>query len=208
MRLSSTLLATLVMAFFVLPPQNLALGKASRGSSFPDLTSKAASTYAFSAVDGNPTTAWSSRPDGVTEGNEPVPADSKPSCQIDLGKTAGLKRIEILGQLGADVAVSVSSTADFTGSKPLAISKVTAVPSLEIKKAAYGKGGQVAYVTAKARQAADNGVLILKADSALSGSDPAPDIVKELRIEFALNGKDKVKTAAEGETLTIGQAEA
>ncbi len=186
------------------PPQNLALWKAFRGSSFPDPTSKAASAYAFSAVDGDAATAWSSRPDGMTEGNEPVPADSKPSCQIDLGKSAKLKRIEVLGQLGAGVGVAVSSSADFTEAKPLAISKATAVSSLEIKKATYGKGGQVADVTAKARQAADNGALILKADSALSGSDPAPGIVKELRIEFALNGKDEVKVVPEGESISLG----
>lgn len=103
------------------PLQNLALWKAFRASSFPDPTAAGGSAWAFAAVDGDPATTWSSRPDGATDGNEPVPADSKPWCQINLGKSAVLKRIEILGQLGADVAVSVSASADFTSAKSLAV---------------------------------------------------------------------------------------
>lgn len=186
------------------PPRNLALWKAFRGSSFPDPVSKAASAYAFYAVDGDPSTAWSSRPDGVTEGNEPVPSDSKPSCQIDLGKTAKLTRIEVLGSLGAGVGVSVSGTPDFKQSKPLAISEATGQAALDIKKATYGKGGQVADVTDAARKAVVSGSLSLKAGNDLTNGDPAPNQVKELRVEFTLDGKDDVRTVAEGESITLG----
>jgi hypothetical protein len=187
------------------PLQNLALWKAFRGSSFPDPISKAASAYAFSAVDGDPSTAWSSRPDGVTEGNEPVPADSKPSCQIDLGNSAKLSRIEVLGSLGDGVGVSVSDTADFIKSKPLAVSKASGQPALEIKKATYGKGGQVADVTEAVRKAVVSGSLAVKAGNNLANGDPAPNQVKELRLEFTLDGKDEVRILPEGESITLGE---
>ena len=187
------------------PPRNLALWKAFRGSSHPDPVSKEVSAYAFYAVDGDPATAWSSRPDGVTEGNEPVPADSKPSCQIDLGMPAKLSRIEVLGLLGAGVGVSVSGSADFAGTKAVAVSQAQDNAVLEIKKATYGKDGQVADVTEVARKAVVSGCLSLKAGNDLSNGDPAPGVVKELRVEFTLDGKHEVRTAAEGETLGIGE---
>lgn len=187
------------------PPQNLALWKAFRGSSYPDPVSKVVSAYAFYAVDGDPATAWTSRPDGVTEGNEPVPADNKPSCQIDLAKPARLTRIEVLGSLGDGVGVSVSSTSDFAMTKPVAVSQAQGQAALEIKKATYGKDAQVADVTEAARKAVVSGSLSLKAGNDLSSGDPAPNQVKELRVEFTLNGKDEVRTAAEGETISIGE---
>lgn len=186
------------------PPRNLALWKAFRGSSFPDPVSRAASAYAFYAVDGDPSTAWSSRPDGLTEGNEPVPSDSKPSCQIDLGKAANPSRIEVLGSLGGGVAVSVSDTSDFSKAKPLAVSKASGQPALEIKKATYGKDAQVADVTEAVRKAVVSGSLSLKAVNDLANGDPAPNQVKELRIEFTLDGRDETRSVAEGETLQIG----
>ena len=188
------------------PPQNLALWKAFRGSSHPDPVSKAVSAYAFHAVDGDPATAWTSRPDGVTEGNEPVPSDSKPSCQIDLAKSAKLTRIEVLGSLGDGVGVSVSSTSDFAMTKPLAVSQTRGRAALEIRKATYGKDAQVADVTEAARKAVVSGCLNLKAGNDLTNGDPAPNQVKELRVEFTLNGKDEVRTAAEGETISVGES--
>jgi len=187
------------------PPRNLALWKAFRGSSFPDPVSKAASAYAFYAVDDDPSTAWSSRPDGVTEGNEPVPSDSKPSCQVDLGKSAKLTSIEVLGSLGDGVGVFVSGTSDFSKAKPLAVSKASGQPALEIRKATYGKDGQVADVTETVRKAVVSGSLSLKAVNELANGDPAPNQVKELRLEFTLNGKDEVRTVAEGESITLGE---
>ncbi len=187
------------------PPRNLALWKAFRGSSYPDPVSKAASAYAFYAVDGDPSTAWSSRPDGVTEGNEPVPSDSKPSCQIDLGKSARLSRIEVLGSPGDGVGVSVSDISDFSKTKPLAVSKASAQPALDIKKAIYGKDGQVADVTEAVRKAVVSGSLSLKATNDLANGDPAPNQVKELRLEFTLDGKDEVRSVPEGESITLGE---
>jgi len=186
------------------PPQNLALWKAFRGSSFPDPTSKVNSAYAFYAVDDDPATAWSSRPDGVTEGNEPVPADSKPACQIDLGQSAKISRIEVLGQLGAGVRLSVSNSEDFKQSETLATSGPSERVALEIKKATYGKGEQVADVTEAVRKAVVSGSLGLRAGNDLANGDPAPNLVKELRVEFTLDGKDEVRTVVEGESITLG----
>ena len=188
------------------PPVNLALWKPFRASSFPDPTAAGGSAFAFHAVDDNPATAWSSRPDGLTPGNEPVPADTMPWCQVDLGKLAKLTRIEILGSLGADVAVSVSSDPSFAKPKILGTSQATGPATLEIRKATYGKGDKMADVTAKVRQAVVSGGLAVKAENALSGGDPAPETPKELRVEFTLNGKDGSMTVAENDMLSIGNA--
>lgn len=188
------------------PPQNLALWKAFRGSSFPDPVSKADSAYAFYAIDGDPSTVWSSRPDGATEGNEPVSADTRPSCQIDLGKSAKLTRIEVLGPIGAGVGVSVSSTSDFTNTKPLAVSQAKGQSTLEIRKATYGKDGQMADVTEAIRKAVASGSLSVKAGNELSNGDPAQGVVKELRIELTLDGKDEVRSAVEGESILLGDS--
>jgi hypothetical protein len=187
------------------PQQNLALHKAFRGSSFPDPTANGGSAHAFVAVDGDRSTAWCPRPEGATVGNEPVPADSKPSCQVDLGKIAKLSRIEILGSFGAGVVVSVSSTSDFEKSVTLATSQSQKSGILEIKKATYGKGSQVVDVTEKARHSAFSGSLNLKADNSLTGSDPAPNQVKELRVEFVIDGNDADQVVSEGESISIGK---
>jgi hypothetical protein len=104
------------------------------------------------------------------------------------------------------VAVSVSSTSDFSKAKPLAVSKAAGQPALEIRKATYGKGEQVADVTEAVRKAMVSGSLSLKVENALTGGDPAPNQVKELRVEFTLNGKDEVQVVTEGESISIGQA--
>ena len=135
----------------------------------------------------------------------PFPADTKPSCQIDLGKSAKLTRIEVLGSLGAGVGVSVSNTSDFANTKPFAVSQAQGLAALEIKRATYGKDGQVADVTETIRKSVVSGSLSVKVGNDLSNGDPAPNVVKELRIEFTLDGKDEVRTAAEGESITVGE---
>jgi len=190
------------------PPQNLALWKAFRGSSFPDPGPSGGSAYAFAAVDGDPATAWSSRPDGATEGNDPIPADDQASCQIDLGLPAKLSRIEVLGSIGADVALSVSASSDFKKAKRLATSKPAPPSTLVIRKATYGTGDRVLDLTEMARQSVVDGSLSLKAGNELGKSDPAPGELKELRVEFSLDGKDGLKVVPEGGSLDIGAAAA
>ena len=107
-------------------------------------------------------------------------------------------------QLGAGVGVSVSSSADFKKAKTLATSEPSEQATLEIKKATYGKGEQVADITEKARQSVVSGSLSLKAGNDLTNGDPAPNTLKELRVEFSLNGKDEVKVVPEGESISLG----
>ena len=188
------------------PPQNLALWKAFRGSSFPDPGPSGASAYAFAAVDGDTSTRWSSRPTGATEGNEAVPTDDQPSCQIDLGLPAKLTRIEVLGAVGPDVVLSLSASSDFKKAKRVASSKATPPPSLVIHRATYGTGDQVADLTDFARKSISNGILNLKAGNELTTTDPAPGKLKELRVEFSLDGKDSIKVVPEGGSLDLGGA--
>ena len=188
------------------PAQNLAFGKAFSASSFPDPTPQGGSAWAFAAVDGNPGTIWSSRPDGeTTPGNEAVPADSTPWCRVDLGKSAKLTSIQISGSVGPDVALQVSPTADFSKAKTIATSPAEKPASkLTIVKASYGKGSQAADVTAKLQAAAASGMLSIKVDNSLCGSDPAPNVAKELTLEYTLGSKTESVTIPEAQTYTLG----
>ena len=188
------------------PPRNLALWKSFQGSSFPDPVSKEFSAYAFHAVDGDPATAWSSRPEGATAGNENVPPDRRPHCRIDLGMPAAIERIEVLGSLGDGVAVSVASTAESHMAKRLAAPPPPLRPVLSVTRATYGIGAQVADVTDRVRAAVSKGAFSIKASNDLSGADPAPDKVKELHVVFTHDGVEATRTVREGETLTLGES--
>jgi hypothetical protein len=95
---------------------------------------------------------------------------------------------------------------DFGSARTLATCSGAKQAPLVIRKATYGKGDQLADVTDKARQAVAAGALSLTAGNELSGSDPAPNTPKELRVEFTFGGKDDIAIVAEGATLTIGSA--
>lgn len=80
------------------------------------------------------------------------------------------------------------------------------VPKLEIVKAVYGvlteeQPGMVD-VTAQLKRMVRNGTLTVVASNAIAG-DPAQDIVKQLRVEYTLNGKALSKTVDEGQTLKL-----
>lgn len=178
------------------PEQNLALWKAFRGSSFPDPTSKEASAYAFPAVDGDPSTAWRSRPAGQTEGNAPQAPDLTPSGRIDFGQAAKLSRIEVLGAVGKNVVVEVSLDPDFAGARPLPVPDGGPAPKVEILKATYGVAGQESDVIASLRQRLDSGASV-RADNSLAGVDPAPNQVKRLRVEVKSGDQTLVREVAE-----------
>jgi hypothetical protein len=78
-------------------------------------------------------------------------------------------------------------------------------PKLEIQHAVYtatdGAGGMD--VTAKLRELARDGQLAVGADNDILGRDPALNHVKELRVDYTLDGKPGHATAQEGETLTL-----
>ncbi len=173
------------------PPVNVAQWKAFSASSFPDPTPAGGSAYAFPAVDGDPTTAWTSRPEGATDGNAPQPPDPRPWCQVDLGKRCLPARVEIVGSPGGSVVLQVADTADFTAAKIVATTDETKPAALVITKATYGAGAQQVDVTEKLRAAVVGGVLNVKAENALAGGDIAPSIPKELRVEYTLDGVAK-----------------
>jgi hypothetical protein len=174
------------------PEPNVALWKACRASSHADNAS-----HPSKATDGSASTGWTSSPD-----------DAQAWIWLDLGMPCEISRIELTGNASTGDVVRISDTMDFSQSKTLATAASRGIAALEIKKATYGKGAQVVDVTEKIRQAVVSGSLSLKADNALTGSDPAPDQPKELRVEFTLDGKEEVGIVAEGESISIGQPKA
>jgi HEAT repeat protein len=84
----------------------------------------------------------------------------------------------------------------------------TAAPSaagLVIQSATYGAvdGSQKADVTEKVRQMVKEGNLALDASSAAFGGDPAQGKVKQLRVEYTLDGKAKTLVVGEGQHATL-----
>ena len=83
-------------------------------------------------------------------------------------------------------------------------------PELEIRKAVYGvftvELPDIVDVTAQLARRVRNGALSIRADNSISG-DPAQGIVKQLRVEYTLNGEAHTKTVDEGRTLTIPNGE-
>lgn len=172
------------------PVQNVALWKGCRASSLADNA-----THPSKATDGEDGTGWSSQAD-----------DSQPWLVMDLALPCAINRIEASGPFATGDVVKISDTMDFTNAKPLATFTAGPVGTLEIRKATYGKDAQTVDITEKAKQSVVSGGLSLKADVPLTGTDPAPNIVKDLRVEYTLNGKDGVMTVVDGQTLTIGAA--
>lgn len=86
-------------------------------------------------------------------------------------------------------------------------------PELEIQRAIYGATDDTGEVdlTRKLSDLARDGYLDVEANNNLAGSDPAEDHVKELRVDYTLDGKPGHVTVREGDmlelpsTLSIGQ---
>ena len=76
---------------------------------------------------------------------------------------------------------------------------------LEIKRAVYGPedGGSSADVTARLVALVNRGRNSITAANSEMGGDPAPGQVKQLRVEFTLDGKPGSLTADEGDTLAF-----
>jgi len=78
-------------------------------------------------------------------------------------------------------------------------------PSIEIVKAVYGAPGDAtrsADVTSQVAGMVAGGQFSIPATNGLFG-DPALDVVKELRVEYMINGKPVTKAAAENETVDL-----
>jgi hypothetical protein len=82
----------------------------------------------------------------------------------------------------------------------------TSTHKLEIKHAVYGAtaaGGGSMDVTAKLAELVAGGQNAISADNEAMGRDPAPNIVKQLRVEYTLDGKPATTTVQENELLTL-----
>jgi hypothetical protein len=79
-----------------------------------------------------------------------------------------------------------------------------AVAKLVIKKAVYGDlpDGSKTDVTEKVAAMVKDGALSVEATNDNFG-DPAEGVVKKLKVDYTLDGKEKSKTVDENETLTI-----
>lgn len=126
--------------------------------------------------------------------------------------------IRMLGDLGGEVefGVLVDLLLGAKGSSEIraaerALSAACireAVPSageVTILKAVYRgtDGKRSADVTKKVAEMVKAGTLSIEASNANFG-DAAPNVVKELQVEFAVNGVTQSKTVREGETITLG----
>ena len=122
-----------------------------------------------------------------------------------LGDLAGAVEFGVLVELLLDAKSSAEiraaeralSTTCMREAKPSA-GKVT------IRKAVYRgiDGERSADVTKKVAEIVKAGSLSIEASNSNFG-DAAPGIVKELRVEFAVNGVTQIKTVREGETMTL-----
>ena len=59
---------------------------------------------------------------------------------------------------------------------------------LSIDNATYGSGRQASGVTQRVRDSLREGRLVMSADNAMVGRDPAPDVLKTLRITYTVDG--------------------
>jgi hypothetical protein len=86
------------------------------------------------------------------------------------------------------------------------VPKPQAVPKVEIRKVIYGvlteEQPSVVDVTAKVAAMVRDGALTVQADNSLAG-DPAPNLVKQMRVDYTYNGKPYTKTVDENATLTL-----
>ena len=83
--------------------------------------------------------------------------------------------------------------------------------SLKIEKAVYGLQPEVCDtavdVTAKLNSAIDHGRLCVPADNALSGNDPAPNLVKKLWVEFSVKPPGEKETARVRKSIVLNEGE-
>ena len=102
------------------------------------------------------------------------------------------------GKLDHVVAVNADSISN---------SSMVVAPKLEILNASYeaADGTSQANVTAKLAALVDGGALNISADNDTLGGDPAVNHVKQLRVDYSLNGARKSVTVAENDSLNIGQ---
>ncbi|MHC4641107.1 MAG: HEAT repeat domain-containing protein [Planctomycetota bacterium] len=139
----------------------------------------------------------------------------------DKDESVRTASIRMLGDLAGEVEFGVLVGLLFEAKSPAEIRAAEraltttcmreAKPSagkVTIRKAVYRgiDGVRSADVTKKVAEIVKGGSLSIEASNSNFG-DAAPSVVKELRVEFAVNGVAYVKTVREGETMTLGASE-
>jgi len=81
------------------------------------------------------------------------------------------------------------------------------LPDLKITRALYGYFPPIhstwSDVTAQVQSLVGQGTLEIPASNDFARNDPAPDIPKQLRVEYTLNGRDQSQVVNEGAALTL-----
>ncbi len=138
----------------------------------------------------------------VLEVMERYPSVDMLKLAVDAGKMPALKNdaarvaLSIAQKIGGD-SVDVETLLAQLGQEPI---------KLEIVKAEYGANGKYKDVTDVVQRAVRGLPLILLPSSSYNsafGGDPAPGIVKELKIQYRMNGKAGEATFPENATILL-----
>ncbi|MHC4085031.1 MAG: HEAT repeat domain-containing protein [Planctomycetota bacterium] len=139
----------------------------------------------------------------------------------DKDESVRTASIRMLGDLAGEVEFKVLVGLLFEAKSPAEIRAAeraisaacmreakTSAGKVTIRRAVYRgiDGARSADVTKKVAEIVKAGSLSIEASNSNFG-DAAPGVVKELRVEFAVNGVTHVKTVREGETMTLGASE-
>jgi hypothetical protein len=131
---------------------------------------------------------------------EPAPvwnaADGRTTVRLNFEPAGSVFVIFRRAADGADHVVAVSGNTS---------NESSAGPKLEIQHAIYtaADGADGMDVTAKLSKLVRDGQLVVAANNDIFGVDPAVNHVKELRVDYTLDGQPGHATVQEGETLTL-----
>jgi hypothetical protein len=131
---------------------------------------------------------------------EPAPVwraqDGRTTVRLDFEPAGSVFVIFRHAAAGADHIITVSDNT---------FPKSSTAPKLEIQHAIYvaADGTNGMDVTAKLSQWVRDGQLVVEAQNGVFGVDPAVNHVKELRVDYTLDGRAGHATVPEGETLTL-----
>ena len=101
------------------------------------------------------------------------------------------------------LALTAAASTDSAGAADTASGPATSAAKLEIQRAGFGADGfGSADVKTKLMALIQSGQKSIVANNDLVGYDPAPGQIKQLHIEYTLDGKPGTVTVDEGRTFT------
>ncbi len=145
-------------------------------------------------------------PRDVTADLKALVAGGTHEIRADNGLTGDDPAPNAVKQLRVDYRLNGRrQTVEVTENKMLELPK-----GAEVEEALYGqlhpppaRSQREVDLTAKLSARVKHGALSVRIDNDFAGGDPAVDIPKELRVEYAINGVRKSTTIKENETLTL-----